>query len=106
LEGDTDITSEEFRKDAERVKELRTVLTNPVLQQALLIIHDSRTIVDAPDNSDPLASVRKLSNLAGRADVITELYTLATPLGETKPLPRPTFGVEEKPPEGWSESLL
>lgn len=98
--------SQEFRQDANKVTELKTALANPILQEALLIIHDSKAIVDAADNSDPLASVRKLSNLAGRADVIRELYELATLIPESKPPPRPTFGVDEAPPTEWKEEML
>jgi hypothetical protein len=100
------MTSEDFRTDIDRVKSLREALSNATLQEALLIIHDSSVITDAADDSDPLSSVRKLSNLAGRADVIRELYTLATPLSETKPPPMPTFGVTDPPPEGWDPSKI
>lgn len=100
------MTDIEFRTDIDRVKSLREALSNATLQEALLIIHDSSVIVDASEQSDQLASVRRLSNLAGRADVIRELYTLATPLAEQKPPPMPTFGVVDPPPEGWDPSKL
>lgn len=98
--------AETFRADAARVNELQTVLANPILQEALLVIHDSRATTDVDENSSELASARKLSNLAGRADVIRELYELATLLGVPKPPPKPTFGVTEPEPEGWNDSLL
>lgn len=95
------MTSEDFRQDEQRVAELRTVLSNPVLQEAMLIIHDSKAIVDASDASDQLASVRKLSNLAGRAEVIRELYELATPLSKPTPPKMPDYGITEEPPPDW-----
>lgn len=98
--------AEDFRADENRVKDLREILANPVLQDALLIIHDSKAIADAPDGSDPLASVRRLSNLAGRADVIGELYTLATPIAPVAEERMPNFGVTEPPPEGWSPDKI
>lgn len=100
------MTEEAFRTDTDRVKELRTVLANPILQEALLVIHDSKAIVDAADGSDPLASVRKLSRLAGRGEVIQELYVLATPIVPQQPPPNPTFGVDEPPPVGWDASKI
>lgn len=95
------MTVEDFRQDEQRVAELRTVLSNPVLQEAMLIIHDSKAIVDADDASDQLASVRKLSNLAGRAEVIRELYELATPLAKPQPPKMPDYGINEEPPPDW-----
>lgn len=100
------MTQDDFRTDADRVKELRALLANPHLQEALLIIHDSSVIADAAEGSDPLASVRRLSNLAGRADVIRELYELATPLAPVTDPPLPTFGVTEPPPEGWNPDKI
>lgn len=100
------MTSDEFRQDANRVDELRKVLANPILQEALLVIHDSRSVIDAPETATELASVRRLSKLAGRSEVIRELFEMSTPLTEAKPTPMPDFGVKEKPPEGWSAELL
>lgn len=100
------MTSSEFRQDENRVNELRTALANPVLQEALLVLHDSKSIVDAPANSDALVSVRFLSRIAGRGEVITELYELATPLSPPQPTPEPTFGVTDPPPDGWNETKI
>lgn len=96
----------EFRQDANRVDELRKVLANPFLQEALLVIHDSRAVIDAPETASELASVRTLSKLAGRSEVIRELYELATPLSEAKPPPKPDYCVTDPPPKGWSDALL
>lgn len=100
------MNSEEFRQDANRVAELKAVLSNPALQQALLVIHDSRAVVDAPETATELSSVRMLSKLAGRSEVIRELYEMATQIGEVKPQPQPTFGVTEPAPDGWTPDLL
>lgn len=100
------MTSEQFRQDANRVTELRTVLANPVLQEALLVIHDSRAVIDAPDTATELSSVRLLSKLAGRSEVIRELYEMATQIEEIKPPPSPTFGVTDPAPEGFTPDLL
>lgn len=98
------MTTDEFRADTNRTDELKSVLANPVLQEALLIINDSRAPSDV--EGDSIASVRKLSNLAGRADVIRELYILATPIAPVTEPPPPDFGVKDKPPEGWDPSKI
>lgn len=98
------MTSDAFRRDAQRTAELAAVLSNPILQEALLLIHDSKAIIDAPRDADQLASVRLLSNHAGRSAVISELYELATPLAEQAAPKKPDYGVTEQPPDGWNES--
>lgn len=90
-----------FRKDPERVSKLQTALSDPTLQEALLVIHDAKSIKDAPDGGTELASVRILSKMAGRSEVISELWTLATHLDGLTNSPQPDFGTIEKPPEGW-----
>lgn len=97
------MTAHDFRSDGDRVLELREVLGHPTLQQALLVVHDGKAIEDAKEDAAELASVRRLSNLAGRAEMLRELYLLATPISDDdRTFPTPNFGVTEAPPEGWT----
>lgn len=101
------MTEEDFRKDPKRVDGLRKALANSFLQEALLILHDAKAILDVDEKAEPIVSVRRHSKLSGRSEIIGELYLLATPFSEQDTTPRrPDFGVKEKPPEGWDESLL
>lgn len=95
------MTAEDFRQDEQRVAELRTALSNPFLQEAILILHDSKAIVDVSEDAAPIASVRKHSKLCGRSEIIGELFLLATPLAKSAPPKMPDYGITETPPPDW-----
>lgn len=74
------MTDEQFRRDADMTKRFRELLTDPVMQQAIVIMRDGLPAIDVPIGSDALASVRVLSQRAGADRMINHFLSLADPI--------------------------
>ena len=52
------MTYEQFRSNSEFTKRFRELLSDPVMQQAIVILKDGRPPIDPSPSADALASVR------------------------------------------------
>lgn len=75
-----------------RVAAFRTLLNDPNLADAIVVLRDESPIVDAIDNADPVASVRLLSRNFGHNQAIEILLSLAEPLPPPPQEEVATFG--------------
>ena len=74
------MTEEKFRRDAEMTKRFRELLSDPVMQQAIVIMKDGRAIMDVPLAAEDRASVRVLSQMAGAEAAIMRFLSLGDPM--------------------------
>lgn len=86
------MTEDSFRNSSEKTAHLSALLQDPVLQEAFAIAKAKGDSEDVPDDADALASVRLLAKQKGRAGVITDIFTMATPLEREERERIPTFG--------------
>lgn len=89
------MTYEEFRKDPEMTARFRELIKDPVMEQALIIMKDGKPAVDAPVTSDPIVSVRLLSQTVGGEAAINLLLSFQDPFIPPPVDPQPTWGVDE-----------
>lgn len=87
------MTAEQFRSNAERVGRIRELLNDPTLAQAIVTLKDEAKLNDAPQSSDPVESVRRLSWLCGYDQAINLLLSLAEPLPLPEKEEEPTWGL-------------
>lgn len=94
------MTHEQFRNNPEMRDRLAQMLNDPVMMQALILVErGEQGICDVADLGAPeIASVRLLSQQAGRSGLLGDLQLLAAPIVEIKPLGDPTY--EAQGPEG------
>lgn len=83
------MTIDQFRQSAPYVDEMRAILGNPVMQEALMALHDSNLPSEPNDDADALASVRRHSRGVGFNNAIAALLSLADAI--------PVPPVEEEP---------
>lgn len=84
----------EFRSNGDYRAALADLLGNEVLQQAIAIITANDIGIDAPIESDPILSVRILSQRAGREQAFSLLQELAMPIPDNPITPPETFGTK------------
>lgn len=86
----------EFRKNPVKIARMREILDDPVMQEAIIMMRDGTTIADVDnDMMDGIASVRKLSRLAGAHEAVECLFKLTQPYQEPQSMPEETWGVEK-----------
>lgn len=88
------MTAETFRSNPVLVAEMRELLNNSTLAQAIVVLKTESPIADVPYTADPIVSVRALEHVKEREATIDLLLSLAEPL---RPQPREesaTWGVD------------
>jgi len=92
------MTYEEFRKNPDMTSRFRELIKDPVMEQALIILKDGKPAVDAPVSSDPIVSVRLLSQTVGGEAAINLLLSFQDPMIPPPVDPEPDWG-QDLPPE-------
>ncbi len=93
------MTLEQFRSNPDLVANMRSLIgatgdAPTVLAQAIVAVQNERLILDARDNDDEIVSVRLLSRVAERQEVISDLLSCAEPWPVQQEESPPTFGVD------------
>lgn len=87
------MTEIEFRKSEPYIQRMREIIADPVFQTALIVLKD-KPLPFLADDAPEIASVRALSRIAGREEILSELFTLATPFVPPVELGEPTYEPE------------
>lgn len=73
------MTISEFRTNPLFTAKMREILSDEIMQRALLVIRDTNLPQDLPVGCDPVASVRVHSKSVGYNAAIADLLSLADP---------------------------
>lgn len=74
------MTYDQFRQDPVMTGRFRELMSDPVMQQALVVWKDGSPPVDPPVGADAIASVRMLSQMVGADAAMARFLNLSTPL--------------------------
>lgn len=88
------MTINEFRSNTVYSQGLRELLSNPVLQEAIMTLKDHNVPHEIEvDDADAIASVRRFSRLAGWNNALVALLSLATSPPVSEPEEPADYGV-------------
>ena len=88
------MNSLEFRQDASLREYMQSVVSDPRFLVALDVVKNFGEETDAETTSDPIVSVRLLSQAVGRAHFVRDLKMLAQPVIPPESMPSETFGTK------------
>lgn len=88
------MTIADFRSSEPRTTHMRTVLADPIVQDALMAACDHFRPTEVPLACDAVVSVRQHSRGSGAAEFLQVLLTTADPVPPVIPEPPRTYGTE------------
>ena len=91
------MTEDQFRSNPEMTKRFRELITDPVMQQAIVIWKDGSPPVEPPIMSDAIASVRMLSQMVGADAAMNRFLNFGEPKAPEVEEPPPDWGAKIEP---------
>ena len=91
------MTAQEFRANPELRARFKELISDPVVEQAIIILKDGKVPVDPKPDADAIVSVRMLSQMVGADAAISTFLSLGDPLPVPYQELQPTFEPEDLP---------